>query len=438
MDEKNYYDKIKKAYNREYLNIDINSNIEIHKGSVELNTGFESYILSNAKICVEWLPNPRITFQGALDKFKNDISKCSIIINNSVFGQGLVNRFKIGASYEVRGIIEQGKFENQEHLIDRIEFSMVNLPLKYGDEIIGSSMNFWKGGLEFEINRAQFRIDSRFGSNRIFEELDILGGYTVTHHSFIKFDTPVKLKEGVELLQSIKLSLRLLTGQDLGFCFVDYFLHNKKIYTTYLFGKVSPIYACNRLVNMHSELNGTLFFDNIYRIMKDKSNKSAISDLVHWHNMANTNQGYIEGSLVIAQIGIELLYNWIICEKMGMITLEDSKKISAISKINTLISLANIDVSKFNLSHSFNDFCSKKAKKSISHAVVILRNCLVHSNEQKRVELDELDGLIYFQARNILLNIIEFYILALGKYKGNINNIISNNLVEKFSLEFDI
>jgi hypothetical protein len=438
MDELNINDKIKSPFDRKNLNINLNSDIEIYKGAIELKTEFGSYILSDAKILIEWLPKPRITFQGTLDEFQHNIIECTIYVNNTKFGQGVVDRFKIGKSYEVRGIIQQENIKDQRLLIDRIEFSLVNLPIKHGDEIIGSAQNFWRGGFEFVINNALFRFDSRFGSKRIFEELDLLGGFAITHHAFVRFDSPVELKEGIELLQSILLSLRFLTGQDLGFCFVDYLSNSKNISTTYFFGKVSPIHACNRLVNMHSNLNGTPFFENIYNLTKDNSNKSAISDLVHWHNMANTNQGYLEGSLVIAQIGIELLYNWIICEKKEMTTPEDSRKITAISKINTLMSMANISILKNNLSNSFNDFCSKKAKNSISNAIVILRNHLVHSNEQKRIELEQLDEKVYFQARNILLNIIEIYILALGKYKGNINNIISKNPVEKCSLEIEI
>lgn len=430
------FNAIKNPFNRDFLNISLNSNIEIFSGQIELHTEIEILILSHASIWIQWLPKPNIFFQGTLDSFYKNFTQCTVVANNTIIGKGSISKFIISKTYEIRGILEQDNFESQEQLIDRIEFSLVNFPIKYGEEMIGSEQKFWKGGLEFEINKARFLIHSRCDSNKVFDDLEYHGGYSITHHSLIQFENPVEYKKVIEILNSIYLSLRLLIGQDLGFCFLDFLYSSKKIHTIYLFGKVSPLESCNRLLNTYSKLNGSLFFDKIYKLTKDKSNKSALSDLIHWHNMANTNYGYLEGSLIIAQIGIELLYNWIICEKMEMITLEDAKKVSAISKIKTLVSFARIKLNIEELPSELKKLTSNK--KSVEELIVQMRNYLVHSSEQKRSELESLDPLIFYHARNILLHIIENYILAIGHYKGQYHNSLKNELSSNFELEINI
>ncbi len=77
-------------------------------------------------------------------------------------------------------------------------------------------------------------------------------------------------------------------------------------------------------------------------------------------------------------------------------------------------------------------------KKSVEELIVQMRNYLVHSSEQKRSELESLDPLIFYHARNILLHIIENYILAIGHYKGQYHNSLTNELSSNFELEINI
>ena len=121
-----------------------------------------------------------------------------------------------------------------------------------------------------------------------------------------------------------------------------------------------------------------------------------------------------------------------------MITDDDTKAISATSKLKTLIAYSGLKIDVNNLPVEFKNYCKSKANGLVAEATVQLRNHLVHSTEKKRKAIENLDSVIFYQARNILLHIIERYVLAIGGYEGDYDNIITNNITYKVDFELKI
>jgi hypothetical protein len=261
----------------------------------------------------------------------------------------------------------------------------------------------------------------------------------LTHHCRLEFQKLTKGSEVFEYLESIRLTLRILIGQDLGFGLL-YFLKDKNIsQRLQIYGKIKPIENCHRLLNMNSWISHCEFFDQIYRhSIKGKTDKP-ILDLIHWYNMSNTNQGYAEGSLLLSQVGVELLYNWIICEHLQMVTKKDAnEKISAASKLKTLFVYSGINLEEIKLPNELSLYKIGENKQSNAEVIISLRNHLVHSNEGKRSQLAKYDPIIFAQARNIQLFIIERYFLALGAYDRAFFNRLNNKIsdTQDFKINF--
>lgn len=81
-------------------------------------------------------------------------------------------------------------------------------------------------------------------------------------------------------------------------------------------------------------------FSNLW---SNKDDKDFLTSAIHWYIEFYNNSGFAEGSIVMAQTALELLYNWWIIENKKMITCRDSENISASNKIRLLLSQLNIN-----------------------------------------------------------------------------------------------
>jgi hypothetical protein len=288
-----------------------------------------------------------------------------------------------------------------------------------------------------QIGDANLIVDAIEGSCELIKVLKAQKGYLLTHHCRLGFCCPKKGADIIEYLDSIRLAFRILIGQDLGFGLVDFFYNDKCNHRLHLFGKISQLANCHRLLNWHSRLSGSMFFNRIYLHSVTSKTDKPILDLVHWYNMSNTNQGYVEGSLLLAQVGIELLYNWIICEHLKMVTKKDAnRKILAATKLQTLYKHLKIDLERIILPEELNKYKLGEEIPTNAAMVISLRNHLVHSNESHRSRLAKYDSIIFYQARNIQLYIIERYLLAIGSYDRMYYNRLDNNFCDTQDLQF--
>lgn len=428
------------AFDRDAYNIDINESISIYQGSMCLQNDDRKIDLLDGEIVLTWHPKPRIEFRGSpADSFRPDDSSFQVFVDDTLLGSGMLYKYSIGANAYCKGILSES--DNPEEvkgeIVNRVEFSIVNLPFHICDHGIRKDQSFWKGRYEFNLDNAKIIVDARQGLNKIIDELKSTGGCCITHHAYIEFNNSVTYSEAQRLLQTFRLCLRFLSGNDLGFVFINYKNSEKLLFKRSIYGVIKPYEDVHRVITMHSNLSQSKFVGRIHYLLKDKNNESAFSDLIHWYNQANANQGYAEGSLLLAQVGIELLYNWVIYENLDMIDSADVNRISATSKIKGLMGLVGMVISPEDVPEQLKNYCIQNSI-SVPESIVRLRNSLVHSNEKKRSALKKHDPIIAYQARNILLALIERYIFAIGHFKATYYNRLNNDLGEMFDQEIDL
>lgn len=435
---KSYMDlpKIDMAFERDKLNFPNNQPVGLYRGQLKLVSKDITIFVRDSVVSLEWLPRPRVTFSGSLVNAKQFSLITSVDIwkayyEDALIGVGQILSHSISTTYSIKGELTQNIELLDKTFFDEVQFSIVNLPERLGDIVISKENGSYRGRLEVKLNRANLIIDAVVDIDERLKSLKSDGGYNITHHCALKFtksQTGDKLKE---YLEAIRLSLRILIGQDLGFVMLKFFKNKTPLSDFYIYGKPHQILNCHRLLNMHSHLSHSVFFENIFWDCINAKKDKPVSDLVHWYNMSNSNHGYVEGSLLMAQTGIELLYNWIICERLCMVTKNDAKnKISAASKIKSLMAYSGLNVEAIDVPKELKKYMVNERRQSVAETIVELRNHLVHSSEDKRSRLLGYNPIIFYEARNILLYIIERYLLAIGGYDRKYFNRLTNNLAD--------
>lgn len=424
------------AFTRNGLTHLMNQEILLFEGDIELFVSNQVITLKNGVVKIEWFPYPRTVFTGDIEIVKKDILECfdkevNVSFNDKLQGKGIVFSQTFGEKLLIKGELLYCESDLISDNYSEVQFSLVNFPELLGEKCISVDNSYWRGRMEVEIGDATLVIDTIKGINKSLRDIKTEQGYQLTHHCRLQFDGLTKGAVVLEYLESIRLTLRILIGQDLGFALLDFYKNQNIVNSINIYGAIKLIEPCHRLLNMHSWLSQSCYFNQIFlQTIKGKKDKP-ISYLIHWYNVSNTNQGYVEGSLLLAQVGIELLYNWIICEHLQMITSKDAnEKISAASKLKTLSVYSGINLEEIKLPKELNEYKEKEKKQSNVDVVISLRNHLVHSNDSKRITLAKYDPIIFTQARSILLYIIERYLLAIGSYDRKFFNRLDNNLRE--------
>lgn len=426
--------KIDMAFEREELHFPNNQPVELYRGQLKLVSGDNIISIENSILSLEWLYHPRLIFTGILGNDKqfpliNGVDSWEVYCEDNLIGNGQILSQTISQTYSIKGELAQNLDLLNRDYFDEVHFSVVNLPARLGDIVISKENGFYRGRMEVKIDQATLIIDAVSDIENRLKTLTSDGGFNITHHCILKFRQSFSGAKLQEYLEAIRLSLRILVGQDLGFVMLKFFQNNTPLAVFYIYGKPHQILNCHRLLNRHSHLSHSEFFENIYRGCINAKKDKPMTDLVHWYNMSNSNHGYVEGSLLMAQTGIELLYNWIICEHLDMVTKNDAKnKISAASKIKSLMAYSGLNVEAIDIPIELKRYMDHERRQSVAETIVELRNHLVHSSEDKRSRLLGYNPIIFYEARNILLYIIERYLLAIGGYDKKYFNRLTNNL----------
>lgn len=425
------FENMEHAFNRPRLDFENNDPVCIFKGEISLRSEGDSITVENGDVRLDWLPKPRISFEGEVinasrDLMNNFAKKWEIFYQNALRGTGIITSLTVGGSVLIQGVITEEVDFGASCAVDEVHFSLVNFPGRLGDKIVKYGNRFERARLEVGMGQCVLTIDAVDAIKARIKSLSDYGGYNLTHHCRLVFNKSTPWEEVQEHIESIRLTLRILAGQDLGFAFIECFRSDVLQFKLCLHGQVTQILKCYRLCNSHMKLSDSNFFLEIFeRWVKGKTDVP-LKDLVHWYNMSNSNQGYAEGSLVLAQIGTELLFNWVIREHLGAVTMTGADKLNAAQKLDRLFQFSGFSIDECEIGGELRRY-SESENVRVAKAITDLRNWVIHSKLAKREKLNSYEPIIYFQARNVLLFIIERYLIALGGYEGPIFNRLKND-----------
>lgn len=420
-----------------------NSVLIIYEGEYSIKNETEEIKL-NGKINFEWFANSGVYFYGNPITDNGELihtskynDTYSVIIDGLEFGKGFITKFGFGNLTEtkIKGTISQLAILGDKSVsVEKIKFSIPNLREFHGllvkrvtEKNISTSMD----RLVLEDETYIITIDKCSDFKKRKENLEERGGYIILYNG------ELTIKKGNlthtdtrDFFHCLDTFLTFLNGRRTSALFIQGIFEEQLIWTDYTDYYVDAYKAVQTWPQRHSIANLNELWNHFRTIWNSNpEDKNFLTSLIHWYVEANGHAGFSEGSIILAQTALELVYNWWIVENKKMILGKDSENISASNKIRLLISQLNIPSNipiAFTELQKFKDTTDNVADAPDS--IVYIRNAIVHSQEEKRKKLSAIHYKAKYEALQVYIWYIELTLLCILDYNGEYFNRCSKEI----------
>ena len=394
-----YFKDIPETVSNPIEMVEANVPIEIYKGEFKIiNDNDKAEINVHGEIRHDWFPSSGAHFYGVtqaatadLISLFNEVSPLKIYINGFYFGEAFLSNTQInnsGDQSSIKGtMIRQVVLGDSSVAVEKLVFSVPNLRRFRGQsvkKIINENPFVSHCRLKLENEKYIILLDESFNYDTLFSSLKEKGGYVIMHNGeLISKKGNISFNEISDIFSCFNSFLSFLNGRRTSALFIHGIFEDKTIwcdYTNYIVNnqKFVKTWPQNRSVNGLNEL-----WKEFSSIWQDSDDRDFLKSVIHWYVEVNNKSGLIEGSIVMAQTALELLYNWWLIEKKRLIIGKDSESISASNKIRLLLSQLNISS---NAPKSFSDLqkiiTENKDISDAPDAIVQIRNAIVHDNSE--------------------------------------------------------
>jgi len=405
------------AVSDSFIMTEANENIIIYEGEYFIKNSTENLKL-NGKIVYEWLANSGVYFYGVsteIDSFlkaSNRSDTYSVIVDGLEVGNGFITNWGFGDLTEakIKGVISQyAVFGDKSVSVEKIRFSIPNLRDFFGipvKRITEKKISTSSDRIILEDETYKIIIDKCSDFKKRKESLEEKGGY------ILLFNGELTTKKGDlthaetrDLFHCLDTFLTFLNGRRTSALFIQGTFEEKPIWTDYTDYFVDTYKTVQTWPQRHSIENLNELWKHFRLVwVKSPDDKNFLTSLINWYVEANGHDGFSEGSIILAQTALELVYNWWIVENKKMIIGRDSENIGASNKIRLLVSQLNISSNipiSFSELQSFKDTTDNVADAPDS--IVYIRNAIVHSQEEKRKKLSAIQGRAKYEALQIYI-----------------------------------
>ena len=414
-----------------------NKPLQVYSGTFLLKDDFEEVEI-DGEITFDWVPNSGVHFCGnTLNSSRSILSifnakvYLKIIVNGLEFGEGFVTH--IGSN--IKGVISNfATLGDKSISVDKLSFSIPNLRNFHGlniKKVDGSNFSFWRGRIDLENEKYSIQIDKKQNYKDLDDQLKEKGGFILMYSGeIISKKGSIDYKESREILHCLNTFLTFLNGRRTAGLVIQGVYKNETKWYDYTDYYVDQYKNVPSWTHSHSTSGFSNIWINFSKIWQDRNDRDFLTSAIHWYVEANNNSGFADGSIIMAQTALELIYNWWIIENKGMITGKDAESINASNKIRLLISQLDITC---NIPSEFKELENfKNGEKQIfdgPDAIVQIRNAIVHSQEEKRKKLSSISPRAKFEALQLCLWYIELSLLKVLGYDNKYYNRTSSELV---------
>ena len=418
-----------------------NQKIIIYKGIFNLSLA-NQVVEIEGEVWFDWFPHIDTKFKGIVKSTLKDLigfteanDRYDLIIEGLTFGKAYITKTSFGNKAEISGEMHGLSVRGDNTIpISKIAFSIPNLRDFFGLLI---KLIYEKGGYYSGRNRLILEcrdyiitIDKHKDYKKSFELLSAKGGYFLLYAGEIERRSGhITFEDLNKLHHCLSTFLSFLNGQRCSPIFLQGIYEDEIIWTDYT-GYRSDIFK-----NVHSwpqklAIDGlSELWNEFYELWDNENDKDFLDSAIHWYIEGNANSGYLEGSIVMIQTALELIYNWLIIEKKKLIYGKDGESISAANKIRLMLSQFNTNIG---LPESFKNIKSYLASNNDIHdeidLFVQIRNSIIHSQEEKRKKLSKIPNEVKYEAQQLGLWYIEISLLKILKFKGKYSNRCSGKL----------
>ncbi|MDM1296884.1 hypothetical protein HX021_21600 [Sphingobacterium sp. N143] len=346
-----------------------------------------------------------------------------IIINNEAYGKFFLTDTQINSDPAKSSL--KGFSDNFVWKIDNIEeeeiiFYIPNLT----DFTLG---NIITDGQQMGGSRDRFIISSN--DPLIFfdkvadhkDKFNLLRSYGGIELTYVGGIIPGDNKAGLEDIQlKLIFFFSFINGRRITPILYNGISKGRPVWNNFSSGIIEEYRYVSSWSNIHSP-DFTDLWQEFNKLWQDEMDKDFLITLIHWYCEANSSSGKIEGAIVMMQTALELIYNWLIVEKLQKVN--SKQKITASQKIEYILNELNVPIE---IPPYYNSLISFNGNNGPC-AITEIRNALVHGNVNKRRKMLAVSNKMTFQVLDLGLWYVELSILYILKYNGKYCNRTNSN-----------
>lgn len=399
------------------------------------------------KIQYKWNPNIGVVFVGITTKMSkvimksiNEVEHFDIIVNNENYGTAIISNFNIANQIKINGVFKHSVITGDKTIpVSKIKFCIPNFREFLGISVkknTSTSCATLRNRLILENEKYKIIIDKRFEYKELYSSVSENGGYIITHTGeLVSKKGALTFENSREVLHCLNVFLSFLNGKRVSAILLHGVFNDEIIWKDFSNYYVDRYYDLQSWLNTHSIEFLNELWQEFSRKWKNKNDKDVLNTVIHWYLECNKSSGFIEGSLIMAQTALELLYNWYIIEDRKLLLGKDSENISAANKIRLLLSQINLKYSIPKKFTSLDEFLKSEKLTDAPEAVIQIRNAIVHSQEEKRSKLNKIENMAKYEALQVCIWYIEVALLKILFYEGYYINRSSEEIVRSAKRE---
>lgn len=404
-----------------------NESIKIHEGRYTIRSESNIYEL-NGLIEFRWLPSIRVVFKGEIssnNSLKDGLSliqekPLSIFIDDNEIGKGIIIGTNVFEVLSIKGIIYTKVIVGDNSVnVSKINFEISNLRDFIG-ATVKSGNKLSNNRLVLSNNKYEILVDKLTDYPNRVEKLKESGGYLFLYTGvIIPKKKSLSYKEGINVIFCLGKFLTFLNGRNCNPIFIRGIFNGQPKWIEYTPNNSDQYknvinWPCAHNVSGLSEL-----WESFFNLWQDKNERNLLETVLHWYIQSNNQSGAVEGSIVMIQNALELLYNWLIIEKKQIIKGEEALNLSASNKIRLLLNQSKIPTDiPLALANIRSYLSSNTSLFDGPDVIVQIRNAIVHSTKDKRIKLSKINFEVRNEALKLSLWYVELLLLYVLEYNG--------------------
>ncbi|MES2808054.1 MAG: hypothetical protein V4619_05495 [Bacteroidota bacterium] len=411
-----------------------NEPIQIYSGEFKLKLADKEYEV-DGNIFFKWYPDMGVKFKATFLNSQvspfNSEDEFEILVKDQPIGKIKITDLNyldepICGGYANRFVWGEGNIP-----VTEVTFAIPNMREFFGEPIkmtTAAGQGMRASRLTLDDKPYKIVLDKYSDYNERLNKLDEHGGYLITYAGKImKHKGSISLEDLQKWHDRFYHFLYFLNGRRIAPMFYAGSFDGQNVWTDYSTyytvdsHKVVPCWSDVMYLNDLPDL-----WKTYNKLWKVENNQDFLITAIHWYVEANANAGMVEGSIILIQTALELIYNWLIVEKQKIIIGGDAEGLTAANKIRLIISQFKI---KAEIPPAFAELATSFPNvKDGPEAFTKIRNALVHGQEAKRSELKGIKLKAKYQALQLGIWYVELSLLYILGYKGKYRNRTSGKI----------
>jgi hypothetical protein len=408
-----------------------NEVIPVYKGTFELKTDKISYEIEG-EISFHWLPAMKVRFEGLVVKgegseFDFDLPY-EVFIDGLKFGSAYITNRQIGSNHLLAGYVNRATKGDRSIGVSEVTFIIPNMKEFFGKPVKTTTVDSIKTSnarITFKSGHYTIDIDKlpTFKTDHI--TLKSSGGYMALYAGRITDDRgTIKHKDVIDILGQLHHFLYLLGGRRNVPLFLSG-IHDEELLWQDCTPFTSDVYKYVQCWSDIMTVDGLQeLWDTFDKYWHDENDRDFLQTVIHWYVEANASTAYVEGSIILTQTALELVYNWMLIDKKKLIIGKDAESLSASNKIRLILN--QLDISPV-IPANLVELLGVPEIADGPEVFVQIRNGLIHGQERKRRELMNISILAKNEALTLGVWYLELALLKILDYKGKYNNRVSED-----------